>query len=243
MSTTLIYDLPVRLFHWLLAAGFAAAATIALALGEHHRLFPYHAVIGLLLAVLVVLRLVWAVVGTRHARLNSLRHPPAALLSYLAAALIGRGQRYAGHNPASAYATLAMLALVLGLAATGVMMGRGNEAVKDAHEIMAYAFIAVAAVHICGVALHTARHKEAISLSMIHGRKDADPAAGIHSARPGAALALLAVTAATGAALLNAYDRGKQTLRLPAVGTLQIGDAEDGPGAEPGGHDSEEDEE
>jgi cytochrome b len=234
MPRTLIYDLPVRLFHWLLAAGFTAAAVIALLLGEHHRLFPYHAVIGLVLAGLVVLRLLWGVAGTRHARFASLAHSPAALAAYFGGVLFGGGRRYAAHNPASAYATIAMFALVVGLAATGVMMGRGNEAVKDVHEIMAYALAAVAAVHILGVALHTVRHKEAISLSMVHGRRDADPSAGIPSARPGVALALLLITAAGAAALLGAYDQASQALRVPMLGTLQIGDAD-------GAHDNAED--
>ena len=47
MDRVLIWDLPTRFFHWLLAAGFIAAAFIALALGEDSALFPYHAIIGL----------------------------------------------------------------------------------------------------------------------------------------------------------------------------------------------------
>lgn len=236
MSRTLIFDLPVRVFHWLLAAGFTAAAVIALALGEHSRLFPYHAIIGLVLAALVLLRILWAFTGTRYARAGSLLHSPAALLRYLLAALTGRGERHAGHNPASAYAALAMFALILGLAVTGVMMARGNEAVEGAHEIMVYAFIAVSVAHLLGVALHTVRHKEAISLSMVHGRKDADPSAAIPSARPLAALALVLLTALWAGALFRAYDPASQRLTVPGLKTaLQIGDAEDH--GEPGDHD------
>ncbi len=226
MQRHLIFDLPVRVFHALLATGFTAAAILALALGEHHRLFPYHALIGLMLAGLVLLRLLWAFVGTRHARLGSFLHTPGALLKYLIAALTGRGERHAAHNPASAYAALAMFALILGLAVTGIMMARGNDAVEELHEIMVYTFIAVTAAHLLGLALHTVRHGEPICLSMLDGRKQTDdPSAAIPSARPLAALALILITGAATLALARAYDPTAQTLHLPGLTTpLQIGD-------------------
>lgn len=44
---------------------------------------------------------------------------------------------YLGHNPGAAHGIFAMLALVLGLAVTGIMLGQGNESVEDLHEILA----------------------------------------------------------------------------------------------------------
>jgi cytochrome b len=51
--------------------------------------------------------------------------------------LTRKGKMYLGHNPGSAYGIFAMLALVLGLAVTGIMLGQGNESVEDLHEILA----------------------------------------------------------------------------------------------------------
>ena len=61
----LIWDLPTRILHWLLTAGFMAAGLIAFLTDKESSLFPYHAVIGLALALLVVLRVIWGFVGTR----------------------------------------------------------------------------------------------------------------------------------------------------------------------------------
>lgn len=119
MRGTLIWDLPTRLFHWLFAAGFIAAAVIALGLGDDSPLFPYHGIIGLMLGLMVGLRLVWGIVGSRHARFRSLAHGPRAVGGYMLGVVTGRGVRHPGHNPASAYAALAMFAIMVGLAVTG----------------------------------------------------------------------------------------------------------------------------
>ena len=59
---------------------------------------------------------------------------------------------YLGHNPGSAYGIFAMLALVLGLAVTGIMLGQGIESVEDLHEILAYVMLAAVGAHVLGVA-------------------------------------------------------------------------------------------
>lgn len=62
MSSVLIWDLPTRLFHWLLSSGFIVAAVISLLLGDDSPLFPYHAIIGLIIAVMfIAIAGAWAV--------------------------------------------------------------------------------------------------------------------------------------------------------------------------------------
>jgi len=227
MNRVLVWDLPTRVFHWLLAGGFIAAAIIALVFGQHSRLFPYHGIIGLVLALMVVLRLVWGVVGTRYARLRSLLFGPREVLEYLKGVCTGKGRRHVGHNPGSAYAILGLLALTLGQAATGVLLGRGFDAVEEVHEVMAYIMIGLVIVHVLGVVLHTIRHRENIIFSMIHGRKTAEAGAGIRTARPGALLAFVAIVAAWTVELMRNYEPRSQTVRVPLAGTaLQFGEAE-----------------
>lgn len=227
MPPTLIWDLPTRLFHWLLAGGFGAAAFIALALGEDSPLFPYHGLIGLTLAVMVGLRLIWGVIGTRYARFGSFAFGPGAVVGYFKDILRGVGTRHAGHNPASAYAIFAILALLAGMCVTGVMLGRGNEGVKEVHEVCAYALLAVVGVHVLGVVLHTLRTRENITGGMIHGRKQADPAAGIPSARPIAAVLFLVITGAWAASLVRNYEPATRTARVPLLDvSLQMAEAE-----------------
>lgn len=231
MPPTLIWDLPTRLFHWLLAAGFIAAAVIAFLLGEHSVLFPYHAIIGLTLGLMVCWRIVWGLVGSRHSRFGSFAFGPRAVAGYFGGLLSRRGKVFPGHNPGSAVAIFIMLTLVLGLAATGFMLGRGNEGVKEIHEVLAYAMVAVVIGHILGVALHTIVHRENLTAGMVHGRKNAPATDGIASSRPLAAAILLVLVGAWAFGLVRNFDAGTQTTKLPLVGTtLQVGEDEQGGG-------------
>lgn len=225
MNRVLIWDLPTRLFHWLLSGGFVAAALIALVLGEDGPLFPYHAMIGLTIALMVCLRVIWGVVGTRYAKFGSFAFGPAAVIEYMKGTLVGGGKRYIGHNPGSAVAILALLALVLAMAVTGILMGQGNESVEDLHEILAWVTVGVAVVHVLGVALHTIRHRENITASMIHGEKSAERADAIGSAKPIAAVLFLLIAAAWAGALVRNYNPTTQTTTLPLLGSvLQLGE-------------------
>jgi cytochrome b len=196
VNRVLIWDLPTRLFHWLLSGGFIAAAVIALALGEDSPLFPYHAIIGLTIALMVCLRVIWGFFGTRYARFGTFIFGPGAVIEYMKGTLVGGGKRYIGHNPGSSLAIFALLALVLAMAVTGIMMGQGNGGVKELHEILAWVTVGVAVVHVLGVALHTVRHRENITLSMIHGKKHAEPSDAIASAKPIIAVVFLAIAGA-----------------------------------------------
>ncbi|MCX5689805.1 MAG: cytochrome b/b6 domain-containing protein [Planctomycetota bacterium] len=241
MNPVLIWDLPTRFFHALLSTGFIAAAVISLLLGEDSPLFPYHAIIGLTIALMVCLRLAWGFVGTRYARFASFIFGPGAVIEYMKGTLTGHGTRYLGHNPGSALAIFALLALVLAMAVTGFMLGQGNESVKDLHEILAWVSVGFAAVHVLGVVIHTIRYKENIIASMIHGRKHASPADAIGSAHPLIATVFLIITATFAFALVRSYDAGTQTTTLPILGTvLQLGENESEAKSQGSSHESGE---
>lgn len=236
MERRLVWDLPVRLFHGGLAASVTAAAAIALVGGEETAVFPLHMLLGAVAAAMVLLRIVWGFLGTRHARLGALLVSPAAILAYLTAMARGRPERHVGHNPAAAAAIVAMLLLVLGLAVTGVLMARGIEAVEELHEILAYALVAVVAVHLLGVAVHTIVHRENIVRGMVDGRKEAEAAESIPSARPLAAIIGLALVAGFAAWILAGYDGVSRTVRIAPFGlVLDVGEEGDGPGQEDDG--------
>ena len=221
-----IWDLPIRLWHWILTGSLIAASVIALALGEHSSLFPYHSILGLVMGLMVILRLLWGVIGTRHARLGSLAFSPGALLSYLRGVAFGGAPRFAGHNPGAAYATIAMLILILVISGTGIALSQGNEGLKELHEISVYALLAVAGAHILGVIAHTVRHHEPIALSMIHGKKIAEPGQAIISSRPVPALLFLALVGGWAFMLARAYDPATQSTTIPfTTFTLQLGEA------------------
>lgn len=227
MGLVLVWDLPTRIFHWALSIGFLAAAIISLGLGDDSPLFPYHAIIGLTIASMVALRVLWGLVGTRYARFRSFAFGPREVTRYMKSAIAGGGKRYIGHNPGSAIAIFAILSLVLAMAVTGVMIGQGNEAIKETHETLAWITVGFVILHVLGVALHSVRHRENITASMIHGKKQAEPAEAITSSRPIAGAALLLITGSLAWTLLRNYDPATQTTTLPLLGTtLTLGENE-----------------
>ena len=76
---TLVWDLPTRAFHWLLALSFAGAY----ATSESERLRDVHMLLGYTALGLVAFRLLWGVVGTRYARFTALPLSPTAVIAYL----------------------------------------------------------------------------------------------------------------------------------------------------------------
>ncbi len=146
VSSIRVWDAPTRLFHWSTLAG------------------------------LVLFRVVWGVVGTRYARFGEFVRGPGAAIGY-ARGLFGRGgERTIGHNPLGAFAVIAMLLLGAGMGVTGwLMAANGMEGdIKEIHEFLANAFLALAILHVIGVVASSWRHRENLprpwSQVQSHGR-------------------------------------------------------------------------
>ena len=225
-ARTLVWDLPTRLFHFSLILGFGAAAFIALALGTESEAFPYHAIIGMVIALLVVLRIFWGFVGTTYARFRSFTFGPTAIAQYMSSLTKRGGPSYTGHNPGVSVGIFAMLALLLGIAGTGIMRARGNsENWAQAHTVLVYIMLGFIALHVVGVFVHVAKRKENIVGSMVHGRKAVPLAEGIVSPKPLVALVGVAIAAAWTIALVRDYNTTTKVLSVPLLGTkLDLGE-------------------
>lgn len=184
----LVWDLPVRVFHWLLAASFAGAWLTA----EHERWRLLHITFGCTVLALAVLRLVWGIVGSPHARFAAFVRGPRAAASYLGGLARGRPQHYLGHNPAGGLAIVALLALAITAAATGLATYTLGDAWKEVHETLANVMLALVGVHVAAVIASCWLHRENLVAAMFTGRKRGVPERG--GARPwrGLGIALLA---------------------------------------------------
>lgn len=213
----LVWDVPVRVFHWLMVLGFAAAWLT----GDSERWRLLHVTAGYTVAALVAFRLLWGLVGTRHARFTDFVRGPRAVLRYLGSLVGGRPEHHVGHNPAGAVAIVLLLGLAAAASASGWLLYEEltGEWMEEVHEFAANAMLAVVVVHVLGVVVSSRLHHENLVASMVTGRKQGDPSQGIARAwRPlGAALLAAAVgfwvwqwqTAplATGGGSLAAQDR------------------------------------
>lgn len=190
--TLLVWDLPVRVFHWLMVLGFAGAYLTA----ESERWQLVHVTIGYTMVGLVVFRLAWGLVGSRYARFANFVRGPAAVARYLRSLVSGRPEHHVGHNPAGALAIVALLGLTMaiGLSGWSVYNDIGGAWSEELHELTANTMLAVVGVHITGVLLSSGLHRENLTASMITGRKSGRPEDGVRSAwRSVAMLMLVAV--------------------------------------------------
>ncbi len=242
MRSRLIYDIPTRLFHWLFAGLFIAAFLIAKTVDDDSPIFSYHMLAGLLLGFTVLLRIVWGFVGSKYSRFASFALHPEDLMAYFSGILSGDKRKWAGHNPASSWATLAMLTLSLGLGVTGYLMASGQkEAFEDVHELLANGFLVVVLMHVAGVVLHALRYHDGIAMTMIDGAKsDIPETETISNSRPAIAMLLAGLVATFAVHIAKNFDGQKRTLNFFGT-TLQLGENEDGDGAKNGaaGEDNE----
>jgi cytochrome b len=171
----LVWDLPTRLFHWLLAASFFGAYLIS----ESERWRAVHALLGYTAAGLVAFRLVWGVVGTRYARFTGFAWSPSAVRSYLRSLVAGMPKHYIGHNPAGSWAVLGLLVMVAATAVSGwaVLNEVGPEWLEEVHEFSANSTIALVALHVAAVIVSSVVHRENMVRAMVTGTKRAASAA------------------------------------------------------------------
>lgn len=234
MKRILVWDIPTRLFHWLLAGSFLGAFIIANLFDDDSPLFAVHMLLGGTILFMIALRVVWGFVGSRYAKFGSFVFGPAEVLAYVKGAVSGKGKRYMGHNPGSTMAIYAILGLLVAQVLTGVFMSSG-EVFEELHEVIAWTLLAVVGVHIAGVIWHTVRHKENIALSMVTGRKEGEQKAAIPSARPVVAVVFVALTGLWAGGLYNGYDAAAGEVTLPVIGTkMSIGEGEEHEGGERG---------
>ena len=178
-----VWDPFVRFFHW----GLTIAVLTAF-VTEDDLLGP-HTWAGYTVLVLIGARLVWGLVGPRHARWSDFVRGPRAILAYLGDVRRGRAARHLGHNPAGAAFVVAVL---LGFTATavtgmavlgasefagplaplmqGVSSGTAHD-LKDVHEFIAWATLCLIPLHLLGVALASLQHRENLVRGMIDGYK------------------------------------------------------------------------
>lgn len=176
----LVWDLPTRLFHWLLAASFIGAFLTA----ESEYWRDIHVALGYTVMGLIGFRVVWGLIGTRYARFSSFAFGPSKVVAYLKSLLSTSPQHYVGHNPAGSWVIYCLLALGILAGATGYATYNevGGEWLEELHEGAANAMLALVGVHVAAVLVSSLLHRENLVRAMIDGYKSGEPGQGIRRA-------------------------------------------------------------
>lgn len=168
-SSVPVWDPFVRFFHWTLGLAFALAWASA------EEWSWLHDLVGYTIMILVILRLAWGLVGTRHARFTSFLHSPAQVLAYLRGLALGRPRHYTGHNPAGGWMVVALLAMLLVTGLTGILLEDGGDGMlEELHEGAASLTLLLVGVHVAGVLISSLLHGENLVRAMWTGRKTAE---------------------------------------------------------------------
>ncbi len=239
---TLVWDGLVRSFHILFGVGFLGAYFIAKVLGQGSASFPYHMMLGLTIALMAVLRIIWLIAGTKWARVTGLSLNPVELAQYMGSVFKKEAKQYAGHNPATSITLIVMLLLALSLAFTGYAYTQGNESFEEIHPILANLFLFTVILHVAGVVLHSLVHRDGIVFGMVDGKKAVPDPDGLEGGAPVAAVLFILASAFFCGSLFFSYNPSNATTRWPITGqVIQLGENErEGGGEQSGEYEEQE---
>lgn len=183
-----VWDPLVRFFHWSLASAFLIAFI------TEDDFMTVHSWAGYLILSLLLVRLVWGFIGTRHARFSDFVYRPVTIKAFLKDTLRLRAKRYIGHNPAGgAMVILLMLSLLVTATSGMLLFGAAEQSgplaqwfvqsgaawadpLEEVHEFFANFTMLLVVIHVAGVIVESLIHRENLVSAMISGFKQAQPA-------------------------------------------------------------------
>ncbi len=176
--TIRVWDMPTRVFHWSLVTMVAIAWVSAEADGS---LFVIHVVSATTLVGFVVFRLLWGVIGSRHARFSDFVYPPHTVRDYAVRLMSFRPPHVVGHNPIGGWMILALLAALFVVVISGLMTSEDGYVgplshlafggMDDLHEALANMLGLLIVLHVIGVLGHSLISRENLIRAMITGNK------------------------------------------------------------------------
>lgn len=187
-----VSDAPTRMFHWLFASSFVGAWLTAES--EHWR--AMHVTLGYAMAGLLGFRIVYGLVGPRHARLGLLWRKLAGASTWMHSLRIGSVNWRQGQNLLAAAAVATLLLVVVPVTLTGFLTYNdwGGEWLEEAHEFFANAFLTAVIAHLAMLVVLSLLRRQNQALPMLTGRiPGAGPDLVTQPRRPLAAALLLAV--------------------------------------------------
>ncbi|WP_170113062.1 cytochrome b/b6 domain-containing protein [Ahniella affigens] len=164
-----MFDRIVRSTHWLIAVGIVATWFTRHARGAWHEWLGYG------VAAVLLLRLLWGLIGSRHARFADFMQSPLATIRYARKWWAGTAPRFLGHNPLGGWMIVTIWTTLAVVLVTGYLFTTdrwfGIEWVIETHAISTWVLLGLIPIHVIGVLLASYRDREHLILAMIHGRK------------------------------------------------------------------------
>ena len=179
-----VWDLPTRLFHWLLAACVLGSIVSAKIGGNA---MAWHFRFGYVVLTLLAFRLLWGFVGGRWSRFASFLYAPGTVLRYLRGTSRDDEHHHVGHNPLGAFSVFGFLVLLLTQVATGLVAddeiansgplvkfvsGAASSLATGWHKRYGqWLIITLIVLHVGAIAFYWLRHRRNLVAPMWHGDK------------------------------------------------------------------------
>ena len=183
MERRLVWDLPTRLFHWLLVASLIAQYVTASWL---ENAMQWHFYCGYFTLGLLVFRIFWGLFGPEYARFSHFIASPVSVFNYSRTLFSRHSMAYTGHNPLGGYVVVLMLSMVITQAVSGLFMtddifmegpwyagaSQATRAVMNTlHRAGFDWLVAIIVLHIAAVIFYTVFKKQPLTSAMLHGKK------------------------------------------------------------------------
>jgi cytochrome b len=225
-----IWDLPTRIFHWTLVILVGINLFLIEPRGGLQTVL--HFIAGYTIAGLLLFRLIWGFIGSRHSRFADFLCRWPAVKAYLARLLRFDPPHSVGHNPLGGWMIALLLTGLAGMIGTGLFAAARRAAgplanlispslaglAGDLHVLISDLMIALIVMHVLGVVVEWFLTGDNLVKAMLTGRKRLSPevAAGEGKAAPAwraILLALLSLALLAGLALSTDYTRTRATLQ------------------------------
>jgi cytochrome b len=185
-ASVLVWDVPTRLFHWMLVLLVALAWVTGEAEGS---MFAVHKLAGYGVAVLLVFRVIWGFAGSRHSRFSDFVRPWREVFAHIKGMFRLRPARTLGHNPLGGWMALVLLLVLEAQVGTGLFAsddGLGGplagtvaagtaHAIAELHEGLSGALLGLIGLHVVGVLVESLLTRDNLVRAMITGRKAVTP--------------------------------------------------------------------
>jgi cytochrome b len=191
----LVWDIPTRLFHWLLVIALLTQWITAEVGGQY---MEWHFVSGYFTLGLILFRLVWGVCGSKYARFPNFMFSPNMIFLYTKQFFTKTNPQFTGHNPLGGLIVPAILLLVGLQAVSGLFVSddilysgpynsvAGEQLLESAewlHHNVFNVIIGIATIHILAVIWYQWGLKRDLIGAMLHGKKSLNQNMGVTSSR------------------------------------------------------------
>ena len=209
MVSVRIWDLPTRLFHWLLAACVVGLVVTGQVGGNA---MVWHFRLGYAVLTLLFFRLVWGFVGGHWSRWQQLHLAPSRVMAYLQGRSVVPA---AGHSPLGSWSVLLMLLWLFVQVSTGLV---SDDEIANAGPLTALVsgvtvsaatawhkgvgkgvLIALVLAHVAAIGWYHLRKSQALLPPMLHGDKwlpEGTPGSRDSGRQRGMALLIVVLSAA-----------------------------------------------